>query len=299
MKNLDLELLRTFAAIAKEQTFALASERVHRTPSAISQQMQRLETQLGRELLRKTGRTKTLTPHGFKLLGYATRMLALNDEVLASFASEDMQGSIRFGAPHDIAETLLPNLLSRFAQAYPELKMEIHVGRSPHLMEALARGDIDITLSTRLTSAYPGFVYRTSPTGWICAHDYDFDASQPVALVLADPPSLYRKIALRSLERVHAPWRISYQSPTVVGIKAAVSAGLGVTARSLDMLGPGLRVLSEADGLPRLSDVSLYLYLAMNSTRPAARRLFELLGGDADKYLTVDQHGAEIQIGND
>lgn len=286
MKNLDLELLRTFVSIAEEESFSVAAERVHRTQSAVSQQMKRLESQLGQPLFEKLGRNKKLTPQGLKLLGYAGRMITLNDEVLASFRSDDMQGSIRIGAPHDLAETLLPNMLSRFARSYPQLKMEIHVGRSPFLMQALKRREIDMTLSTRRDPDHPGMVLRTSPTVWICAHDFHFNPALPIPLVLADEPSLYRELALQHLNRLRLPWHISYLAPTLVGIKAAVRAGLGITARSIDMLGPDLRVLGDAEGLPRLPDVNFHLYLANENVSAAAQRLFELLGGDIGDRLT-------------
>ena len=96
------------------------------------------------------------------------------------------------------------------------------------------------------------------------------------ALILADEPSLFRKIALDALARAGLSWRLAYVSPTLPGIRAAVRAGLGVTCRSVEMIGPEFRVLGEADGLPRLPDVSFHLYLGA-APNPQARRLFDSL----------------------
>lgn len=188
-------------------------------------------------------------------------------------------GEVRLGASQDVEETILPNLLARFSQAFPNLRMAIHVGRSPFLMQALRRGEIDMTISTRDDPEHPRITLRTSPTVWICAAGYRYDQTQPLALIVADEPSLFRRIALDHLERAGIEWRVRYTSPTLPGIRAAVRAGLGVTARSVEMLDQELRVLGEADGLPRLPDVSFHLYLAHNTTNAAARRLFESLGG--------------------
>lgn len=277
MHNLDLELLRTFVAVVERESFSAAAESVHRTQSAVTQQMQRLEVHLGKPLFRRLGRTKRLTEEGLKLLEYARRLLALNDEACAAIAGTILTGEVRLGAPADVADAILPNLLERFSKSFPGLRMAIHVGRSPFLMQAMKRGEIDMTVSTRDDPEHRRITLRTSPTVWVCAADYRYDRGQPLALIVADEPSLFRRIALEHLERAKVPFRISYVSPTLPGIRAAVRAGLGVTARTVEMIGVDLRVLSEADGLPRLPDVSYHLYLGRTSN-PRARRLFESLG---------------------
>ncbi|MDR5832530.1 LysR substrate-binding domain-containing protein [Caballeronia sp. LP006] len=275
--NLDMELLRTFVAIVERESFAAAAESVHRTQSAVTQQMQRLETQLGKTLFLKSGRAKRVTSDGLKLLEYSRRMLALNDEACAAIMGSVLTGEVRIGAPEDVADSMLPNLLQRFSKAFPSLRMTIHVGRSPFLMQAMKRGEIDMTISPREYPEHRRINLRTSPTVWICAADYHYDRSLPLDLIIADEPSLFRRIALEHLERAKTPWRVSYVSPTLPGIRAAVRAGLGVTARSVEMMGADFRVLGEADGLPRLPDVSYNLYLALSPSTPA-RRLFDSLG---------------------
>lgn len=277
MRNLDMELLRTFVAITEFSSFAAAADRVHRTQSAVTQQMQRLESQLGFAVFQKTGRNKQLTTQGAKLLEYATRILALNDEAISMLDMDDVTGSLRIGAPNDIAETILPSLLSRFAKIYPQLRMEIHVGRSPFLMQALRRGEIDLTVSTRKSDAYPSIILRTSPTVWFCSSDYVHNPANPVKLVVADEPSLFREIALQSLDQAKIPYRISYVAPTLVGIKAALRAGLGITARSIEMIGPELRVLGESEGFPRLPDVNFFLYLRDQQVGTIAKMVFDTL----------------------
>lgn len=277
MKNLDMELLRTFVAITEFSSFAAAADRVHRTQSAVTQQMQRLESQLGFAVFQKTGRNKLVTAQGAKLLEYAERILALNDEAISMLDMDDVTGSLRIGAPNDIAETILPSLLSRFAKIYPQLRMEIHVGRSPFLMQALRRGEIDLTVSTRKSDAHPCIILRTSPTVWLCSSDYIHNPANPVKLVVADEPSLFREIALQSLDRAKIPYRISYVAPTLVGIKAALRAGLGITARSIEMISPELRVLGESDGFPRLPDVNFFLYLRDEQVGTIAKMVFDTL----------------------
>ena len=139
MRPLDLELLRTFVAIVDQQSFALAAEHVHRTQSAVTQQMARLEEQLGVALFEKVGRSKQLTKHGVRLLEHARRLLAMNDEALESLAASDLRGPLRIGSLYDATEFLLPPLLARFSQLYPNVQIEVHPERTIHLMQALKR----------------------------------------------------------------------------------------------------------------------------------------------------------------
>jgi DNA-binding transcriptional LysR family regulator len=276
--TLDMELLRTFAAIAEHASFAAAAESVHRTQSAVTQQMQRLEAQLGQTLFRKQGREKRLTDDGMKLLDYSRRMLTLNDEACAAIAGSSVTGEVRLGAPVDVADSILPNLLQRFSKSFPSLRMTIDVGRSPFLMEAMKAGEIDMTISPRDQPEYRRVTLRASPTVWICAADYCYDSSQPLDLIVADEPSLFRRMAMERLEHARVAWRVTYVAPTLPGIRAAVRAGLGVTARSIEMMGPDFRVLGESDGLPALPDVQYHLYLGSAPNLPA-RQLFDSLGG--------------------
>jgi DNA-binding transcriptional LysR family regulator len=184
---------------------------------------------------------------------------------------------LRIGSPHDIADTILPPILSHIARSAPNLRLEIDVGRSPFLMDDLHRGKVDMIISTRTDPTLQGFALRTSPVWWICAAQYQHDPSQPLALVVVDEPSIFRRVALEALEAHDIPWRQAYLASNLIGIKAAVRAGLGVTARSMEMVGPDMRVLGESDGLPRLPDVTYYLWVRRNAVNPLVQRAYELI----------------------
>ena len=282
MHQLDLDFVRTFVAVADYGGFAAAAEQVHRTQSAVTQQMARLEEQLGVELFHKVGRTKRLTEHGVRLLDYARRLLALNDEAVESLAAPDLRGPLRIGSIYDATEYLLPPLLARFNLLYPNLQIEVHVDRSARLMPVLKRGDIEIALTAALTQddpdpAHPSVRLRSSPLIWMAAADYVHDPTQPVPLVLPDEPSSYRATALAALEANGIRWRIRHVSTSLAfsSLRAAMRAGLGITIRLVEMMAPDLRALGEADGLPRLPEMCLDLYLRDEHVSQPARRLFE------------------------
>lgn len=277
MNTLDLELLRALVAIEEQDSFAGAAIQLGKTQSAVTQQMQRLEDQIGHPLFEKQGRHKRLTPHGQKLLDYARHLLAINDDALRSLQQGNLEGVLRIGAPHDVADTMLPTLLAQVARASPLLRLDIHVGRSPFLMESLKRGEIDMTISNRNDPALDGVVLRTSPTVWLCSASYVHDRAKPVPLILVEGPSVFYRLAREALDAAGIRWSPNYTASSLIGIKAALRAGLGVTARGIEMAGADLRVLGENDGLPRLPDLDYYLFVRKNVINPITRKVFDML----------------------
>ena len=99
--------------------------------------------------------------------------------------------------------------------------------------------------------------------------------------MLVDEPSLYRKLALEALEHAGIAWRQAYLASNLIGVKAAVRAGLGITARSQEMVGPDMRVLGQSDGLPALPDVTYYLWVRSNSANPLVRQAYAMVRASA------------------
>lgn len=275
-QNLDLDLLRSFVAVAEGGSFAAAAERAHRTQSAISQQMQRLEEHTACTLFVRDRRRKRLSEDGQRLLVYARRIVALNDEAAAALSPAGQTELVRLGANNDVVDTMLPEILGRIAQRHRDILLEIRTGRSPFLMEALERGELDLAISTRDHSTFRRLVLRRSPTAWFCSAAYAAQPTRPVPLVLSNEPSLFRSLAIEALDRAGCPWRLAYLSLNLGAIRAAVRAGLGITARNIEMLTPDLRVLDEADGLPPLPAVTFSLFLRTGGGA-AAQRVFDTL----------------------
>jgi DNA-binding transcriptional LysR family regulator len=282
--NLDLDLLRTFVAVADLNTFAAAAAAVCRTQSAVSQQMQRLEQLVGKELFARHGRNKLLTEHGIQLLGYARKILRFNDEACTSLMYSNVQGGITIGASDDTADTILPFLLSRVTSVYPKLSIDVRVKRSPFMLPMLESEEVDLAITTMTTSDHPHIVLRTSPTLWYCSADFAYPSGDSVPLVLLDEPSPYRSMAIDYLNQAGIPWRIAYVASTLSAIRAAVRAGLGITARPIEMMSPELRVLGDQDGLPRLPDTQYVLYKNAHSENELAMAIFNALEQGNDPY---------------
>ena len=277
MEHLDLDLLRTLVAIANLGSFAAASVQLGRTQSATTQQMQRLEEKIGHPLFEKQGRHKRLSEHGERLLGYARHLLAIHDEALRNLQHPQVGGLVRIGAPHDVSDTMLPPVLQAIAQRFVGMQIDIHVGRSPFLMESLKQGELDMVIANRTDDSLEGFVLRSSPTAWLCGAGYVHDLSRPLPLVLADGPSIFRRLGCDALDAAGIAWRPSHTCTSLVGIRAALRAGLGITARGVEQLDTGLRVLGAGDGMPPLPDVVYGLYIRRHVMNVATRQVFDSL----------------------
>lgn len=287
MHNLNLSLLRTLIAICDEESFARAALRVHKSQPAISQQMSKLEGELSITIFEKKGRKKTLTPAGIRLVEYARKILTLHDEMWAIMHDEELIGPVRIGAPPEIADTILPHILQRFARANAKLSFLINVGRSPELMDMLEAGALDLTISTKEYGNFPHHLLRTSPTVWIAAKNYDFDPKQVISLIVADESSLSRQICLTALNEGNYQYKETYTAPTLEGIRAAVRSGLGITARSIEVANASeeLKILGSEYGLPPLPNIDYYLYLQDRGIpNPTAKKLYQLLISQLNKY---------------
>lgn len=275
--NLDLDLLRTFVAVADLNTFAAAAAAVCRTQSAVSQQMQRLEQLVGKELFARHGRNKLLTEHGIQLLGYARKILRFNDEACMSLMFSNLQGVLTLGASDESADTILPFLLNRISSVYPKLALDVSVKRNAFMVEMLNEHKVDLVVTTHRPGQFDCLTLRTSPTHWYCAAEYVLQKGEPVPLVLLDDPSPFRDMVLTALNEANIPWRLAYVASTLPAVRAAVKAGLGVTARPVEMMSPDLRVLGKSDGLPALPDTQYLLCHNSSSHNELAKVVFEAM----------------------
>ncbi|WP_145523189.1 virulence transcriptional regulator RovM [Yersinia rohdei] len=294
--NLDLDLLRTFVAVADLNTFASAAAAVCRTQSAVSQQMQRLEQLVGKELFARHGRNKLLTEHGLQLLGYARKILRFNDEACTSLMYSNIEGALIIGASDDTADTLLPFLLNRVATLYPRLAIDVRVKRSPLIADMLSQGEVDLAITTAKVDTHPHVFLRTSPTLWYCSADYQFQSGESVPLVVMDEPSPFRDMAIEHLTRAGIAWRIAYVASSLSAIRAAVRAGLGVTARPIEMMSPDLRVLGEAEGLPRLPETNYSLCKGNQCGNELASAIFDAMQAGHQHSLPL---GSDLILGSD
>ena len=251
VSTLDLDQLRTFVAIAETGSFTRAAEVVFKTQSAVSMQMRRLEERIGKPIFVRDGRASRLTEDGERLLGYARRMMRLSEETMAAFDETELSGSVRLGTPDDYAERFLPEVLARFSRSNPRVEVSVICEQSLELIQLARAGELDLAIVTNCGEGAVEVV-RQEPLLWVASNQHGVEEEEVLPLALFKPPCMWRAAAIDSLTATGRKFRVLYQSANSAAVSAAVTAGLAVTALAESALRPGMRVLGEADGFPRL-----------------------------------------------
>jgi len=281
---LDLDLVRTLVLIAEEGSFTRAAERVGRTQSAVSLQVQRLEALVGHILIsRGKGSGVGLTAHGQELVERGRALLALNDEIVQSLHAMTVQGAVRLGVSEAFTRRCLPDILVRFAETHPTTTVEISRAGSCELVPKLKTGELDLMLcegghEPRQWPAVELWRMRLESSE---AHGRHLDDPLPLSLSPGNCPfrppwldeCIWRGSALRALERAGRRYKIVSTSANVTGQEAAVLAGLAVTVATVSGLPEGLRPTRPEEGLPALPEVSLLLLKGREPRQPATDAL--------------------------
>lgn len=256
---LDTDLLRTFVTIADTGGFTRAAQLVHRSQSAVSMQMKKLEETVGTPLFEKSGRSMILTVEGETLLNYARRILKLHEEAISTLRQPDMTGSVRIGVPDDYVAAYIPNILTRFARCYPLVQVEVICENSERLKESIQSGDIDLAIVTTLPGNMEGQILRREATVWATSRSYFAHEQTPLPLVLFQQGCIYRSWALKALDKQGTEYRVAYSSPSITGIQSILGAGLGVTVLARSILTDDMRELTQKEGFPVLPEAAITL----------------------------------------
>jgi DNA-binding transcriptional LysR family regulator len=282
----DPSHLRTFLAVSQTLSFTQAARRLGVRQSTVSQHVRRLEAATGRQLFTRDTHSVELTEDGEAMLGFARRLLEVQDQAAAFFAGTRLRGRLRFGASEDFVLTRLPEILEGFRHDHPEVDLELTVELSGTLHEQLAAGKLDLVLAKRRPEDRRGELVRHDELVWIGAERLRLrlEADRPVPLIVFPPPGITRAVALESLERAGRSWRIACTSGSLSALIAAARAGLGVMAHSRGLIPPGLVRVPDRFGLPELGRVDFVLVHGHRptSSQEAADALASaiLAGGD-------------------
>ena len=277
----DLDVMRSFVAGVELGSFAKAAERLGRSTSAVSAQLKKLEDQAGTPLLRKAGRGMVLTEVGEVMLGYARRLLELNDEAASAVRGVQLEGRVRLGLQEDFGESVLPEVLGRFKRAHPRLRVEVHIARNAALMQSLEAGRLDLALAWETKARAPHAQHiQTLQMCWIGADvaQLPYAADEPIPLVVLDAPCLMRTAAINALDGAGLAWRIAFTSASLAGTWAAVKAGLGISVRTPLGVPADLHMMDvSVANLPALPKLGLALYRSEEEPAPEVARLAELI----------------------
>jgi DNA-binding transcriptional LysR family regulator len=280
---LDLELLRSFVSVVDAGGFTRAGERVHRTQSTVSQQIKRLEDDIGQPLLNRTGKDVTPTEAGEKLLSYARRLLALAEEARDVMARPGSEGAVKLGIPEDFAAYRLAKLLATFSRSRPGLRLDVRADQSTFLRRDIERGDLDLALLKRDAGEKGGIAVWPEKVHWVTSKAHPIDIkSGSVPLIGFPAGCLYRARAIHALESTGRSWHMAYTSSGLAGIQAAVAAGLGLSILSDIAIQADHRTLTAKDGFAPIDKTEVALVASPNAS-PATLRLADRLAEFCDQ----------------
>lgn len=258
--NLPTEVLRTFIAIADSGNFSLAAEQVGRTQSAVSMQVKRLEELIDKPLFIRNSRNLKLTADGLTLLSYARRIIKLNEEAVSLLKQPELSGSVSIGLPDDYVTRFLPEILAGFSRNYPHVQVEVICEPSLQLNKRMQHLELDLVITTSPTSEVENAqLLQLDPMVWVTSERHLQHEETPLPLALF-PDCYSRNWAIKALEKAEIDYRIAYTSASIMGLKAAVRAGLAVAAISRSSIPQGIRELSVEEGFPLLPSASFLLH---------------------------------------
>ncbi len=259
--DINLELIRCFVTVAECGSFTEAGERLHKSQSAISVRLKKLEVMLGRELLHRNSRSVALSSHGETFLPYARRLLNLNDEAIGVLQAPEISGQLRIGIVEYFAAHRLPELLAEIRRMYPAVDLQVRLGLSAALFRALDDKAVDVVIAKSDGTRSGGSHILNEPLHWACAADYATSALPEVLpLCLLPEPCSYRLHALSALQSSQREWREVITCASVLGLQTVISAGLGIGVVGASCLTPDMEVLDGQSGLPALPSIPLALF---------------------------------------
>ncbi|TGD64684.1 LysR family transcriptional regulator [Tabrizicola sp. WMC-M-20] len=275
-RNLDLTALRSFVAVADAGGVTRASGFLNLTQSAVSMQIKRLEDMLGVDVLDRSGRQVALTAAGEQLLGYARRMLALNDEVMGRLTRDPHEGEVVLGVPHDIVYPVIPQVLQHFARTFPRMKVSLISSFTRVLKAQFGRGECDIILTTEDTVDPGGVTLAELPLVWVGAPGGVAWKGRPLKLAY-EHNCIFRQGVQAALDEAGIAWQMAVESDSTRTIEASVSADLAVHTVLAGSEPPYVERISHGGALPDLKRMKVNLYVADPAHSPAVLEMAAMI----------------------
>jgi DNA-binding transcriptional LysR family regulator len=283
-RPLDPELLRAFVAVAEQRSFTRAAAALHRTQSAVSMQIRRLEREIGQALFRRSRTAVALSAAGESLLGYAHRILALHAEAIDHLRQRAMEGVVRLGVMDDYGTVIVPPLLARFAAAHPRIHVEMETGLTSGMVGRLGAA-FDLVIAMHPLGATEGTFLRREQAVWAAGADHGAELLSPLPVALYPMGCLFRRWAMAALDAAGIAWRLAFVSHSLGAVEAVAAEGLAVTVVKAGTFPARLR---RAERLPPLPAAEIRLHRAPGLSDAGALLATHLAGSIAERPAPRD-----------
>jgi DNA-binding transcriptional LysR family regulator len=263
---LDPDLLKAFVAVADRCSFTRAASELNRTQASVSMQIKRLEDRLGVVLFRRSRTAVELSAAGERLLGYARRILALNDEAVGRLREHKIEGAVRLGVMDDYGTHVVPPLLARFVAGYPGIRVEMETGLTATMPARLGIA-YDLVIAMHPVGDGEGEFLRREQAFWAADPAFIPGEHDPLPVALYPPGCLFRKWATEALDAAHRPWRLAFISHSLAAVESIAAQGLAVTVVKSGTFPPKLCRLTEEHGMPPLPQADIRLHRSVDLSR--------------------------------
>jgi len=250
---LDIDLIRTFHAVARIGKFSAAADQLHKSPAAVSVHIQRLEAVAGGRLLNRDNQSVSLTALGQHLLVATTELLSTHDRVLADLHGTRLAGRITLGVPDEYADHVIRDILPTFAAAWPNVVLELKTAPSYALRDLVQRGKLQAAVVAQpkgLANAEVQVLVSTTPV-WVGPAHTMAASMEPLPLAVHAAQCPYRQAMMESLRQSGRKTRIVLESPSNQAVKACVEAGLAISLIDRGRVTAAMRIL---EGLPVIAE---------------------------------------------
>ena len=242
--DFQIDWLRALVAVVDAGSLSGAAPLVHRSQSAVSMQIKKLEAALGRPVLLRGPRHLEVTPAGAELLSYARRMLELQAQAQAALLGPQLAGRVRLGVPDDYACSYLTPVLRSFTHRHQGVEIELTCEQSTALIPRVVRGELDLALVSRDKPQRGRFLFD-EPLVWVGAARFEVWRRDPLPIAVYESASLARQATISALAAQRRAYRIVYHSSSLAGQLAAVESGLAVAVLTRCSVPQHLQVLQN------------------------------------------------------
>lgn len=259
MNQLDSDLLRTFLAIIDAGSISAGAARIGRSQSAVSLQVKRLESILGKPVFERHGRGVIISATGEKLEPTARRAVSLLDRSLAEIKSDELAGVIRLGIPDDHSQIVLADIIAEFSKRHPLVELDVRCASGAGFRHAISGGTLDLAIYEVETVASYMEVLRDEKTFWVSSRFHTAHELEPLPVALFDRDCWWRDAALNTLRRSGLAYRVVLSSESVSGVAAAIKAGIAVGLLGQSSIDRGFRILKVPKAFTEMPTSKLVL----------------------------------------
>ena len=279
MTNIPTDLLRTLVAVVDLRSFTKAAASLGVTQPAVSAQIKRLQFLLGGDMFDRSTQGITLTQQGELVVSYARRLLSINDQIVhLGGASPRPELVIRVGTPSDFIASILPGILGRFRERWPDVRFIVRTDFFDALVRELRSGELDLFVGLSMAPPPDARHSWAEEVVWVRGPTAGIDPNRPVPLVSYGEPCVYHRLAVTALKQAGLDWEDVFTGPSLNSLGGAVIAGLGVMAVTRRRASETGLVIWEDAPLPRLPDLYSGIYIREGGARAAYEQLADEIG---------------------